>query len=84
MADPSTVVDEALKQLQAVASGAADATAMAALSKRKLVTKGKKAYFTVAKGPSYAPVFAKQEAELTAAMLTSGAWKVSVTSGMSG
>ena len=48
---------------------------VSALSKRKLLTKAKRAFFGVAKGPDYAPAFAKQEAELTIAMLQSGDWK---------
>jgi len=61
---------------QAIAAGEEVAAAdVSALSKRKLLTKAKRAFFGVAKGPDYAPAFAKQEAELTIAMLQSGDWK---------
>ena len=48
---------------------------LTALSKRKLVSKKKSTYFSVAKGPEFAPKFAKLKADFTAEMLATGEWK---------
>jgi len=40
-----------------------------------LVVKKKCTFFSLAKGPSYACEFKKQEAELTSEMMASGAWQ---------
>ncbi|KAL8955222.1 MAG: hypothetical protein Q9183_006740, partial [Haloplaca sp. 2 TL-2023] len=45
------------------------------LRKRKLITMQKVISFEIKKGPAYARDFVKQETDLTAEMLASGAWK---------
>jgi phenylalanyl-tRNA synthetase alpha chain len=77
VAHPDEVKDEVLEQLQMVKSGNHNLNEklLSALAKRKLIAKKKITYFQVNKGPSYAPVFRKQEAELTVAMMKSGDWK---------
>lgn len=76
VADPASVKDTVLEQLEAVKQQKpVDPKEVAALGKRKLVAKKTLAYFTISKGPSFSPVFKKQEAELTWEMLGTGAWK---------
>lgn len=50
---------------------------LADLRKRKLVVQRKGQWFTVHKGPNFSTSTAKPETDLTADMLTSGAWKTS-------
>jgi phenylalanyl-tRNA synthetase alpha chain len=76
IADPASVRDSVYEQLMAVADGQeVSAEDVKALSGRKLVTKKNNAYFAVSKGAAYSTTFAKQEAELTMAMVQSGDWK---------
>lgn len=52
-----------------------DQKVLADLRKRKLVTMQKVITFKISKGPKFAKEFVKEETDLTAEMLASGAWK---------
>ena len=53
----------------------ADEKKIAELKKRKMLATRKLLYFTIEKGPQFALTVQKLETDLTAEMLTSGAWK---------
>lgn len=52
-----------------------DATAYAALKRRKLISLVTRKSYTISRGPSYAPQRTKKAADLTKEMLESGKWK---------
>ena len=72
-----SVKDTVREQLQKIQSTKThpDRTVVADLRKRKLVTLQKQVTFKINKGPNFATEFAKEETDLTADMLASGAWK---------
>ena len=76
-ADPASVKDTVYELLVALGKSAESVSKddLAALAKRKLVSKKKATYFSVHKGPEFRPKFAKLRADLTAEMLASGEWK---------
>ena len=67
-------VREQLQQIQRTKE-CADTKSVADLKKRKLVTLQKVVTFRLAKGPKFSTKFEKEETDLTAEMLASGAWK---------
>lgn len=71
------VEDTVQKQLRTIQSTRTypDKTVVADLRKRKLVTLQKVVTFRISRGPKFATQFVKEEADLTAEMLASGAWK---------
>lgn len=73
----TSIQDKTREQLQAIeASGTfADAKVVAELRKRKLVRLQKVTSFRVGKGGKYALELVREETDLTADMLASGAWK---------
>mmetsp|Transcript_43373 Transcript_43373/g.87740 ORF Transcript_43373/g.87740 Transcript_43373/m.87740 type:complete len:512 (-) Transcript_43373:234-1769(-) len=77
--DPASVQDSVLLQMQGLQKSprgdGLNKKDIDALAKRKLVVKKKCTFFSLAKGPSYACEFKKQEAELTSEMMASGAWQ---------
>ncbi|KAK7470476.1 Phenylalanyl-tRNA synthetase, beta subunit, cytoplasmic [Stygiomarasmius scandens] len=66
-----------LQQIQATGDLKSGDKVLADLRKRKLILQRKGQWFTVQKGPSFSTSIAKPETDLTADMLTSGAWKTS-------
>eukprot|EP00584_Thalassiosira_punctigera_P014733 CAMPEP_0172551472 /NCGR_PEP_ID=MMETSP1067-20121228/39799_1 /TAXON_ID=265564 ORGANISM="Thalassiosira punctigera, Strain Tpunct2005C2" /NCGR_SAMPLE_ID=MMETSP1067 /ASSEMBLY_ACC=CAM_ASM_000444 /LENGTH=512 /DNA_ID=CAMNT_0013339267 /DNA_START=14 /DNA_END=1552 /DNA_ORIENTATION=+ len=52
-----------------------DATAYAALKRRKLISLVTRKFYTISRGPSYAPQRTKKAADLTKEMLETGKWK---------
>ena len=76
-AQVDSIVDATREQLEAIAREKTypDAKILADLRKRKLVASRKVITFAVSKGSKYAAEFVKEETDLTAEMLASGAWK---------
>ncbi|MCJ1337180.1 Phenylalanyl-tRNA synthetase, beta subunit, cytoplasmic [Bachmanniomyces sp. S44760] len=72
-----TIVDTTREQLLKIQSTKShpDGKVLTDLRKRKLVTMQKVISFRVSKGPKFAKEFVKEETDLTADMLASGAWK---------
>ncbi|KAL1991487.1 hypothetical protein VTN49DRAFT_4795 [Thermomyces lanuginosus] len=72
-----SIRDETREQLQAIKDTQThpDSKVIADLKKRKLVTLQKAISFRIRKGPKFAREFVKEETDLTADMLASGAWK---------
>ena len=72
-----TITDTTREQLRSIAAGNAtsDAKLATELKKRKLVEPKKVIHFKVEKGAKYSKSFVRQETDLTADMLASGAWK---------
>ncbi|KAE8233903.1 hypothetical protein CF326_g1061 [Tilletia indica] len=75
----SEIADDTRADLQHVARTgqppAGDAKKVAELKKRTLISQQKLLYFSIAKGPAFALQVEKLETDLTAEMLSSGAWK---------
>ncbi|KAJ5888368.1 Phenylalanine--tRNA ligase alpha subunit [Penicillium taxi] len=76
-ATKDSIVDETRELLLTVqkTKSLADAKALTDLKRRKLVSLSKEITFKITKGPKYAREFVKEETDLTAEMLASGAWK---------
>jgi phenylalanyl-tRNA synthetase alpha chain len=76
-ATTETIHDEVQEQLREVQATKklADGKVVADFRKRKYVVDQKKVAFKIAKGPKFSPEFVKEETDLTAEMLASGAWK---------
>ena len=76
-ANVDSIQDAVREQLQEIqrTKECADTKAVADLRKRKLVVLQKVVTFRLAKGPKFSTEFAKEETDLTAEMLASGAWK---------
>ncbi|CAD6884588.1 unnamed protein product [Tilletia controversa] len=75
----STIVDDTRADLEHVARTGqppvGDAKKVAELKKRTLISQQKLLYFSIAKGPAFALHVEKLETDLTAEMISSGAWK---------
>ena len=76
-AQVDSIVDVTREQLETIARDKMhpDAKVLADLKKRKLVAPRKVITFAVSKGAKFAAEFVKEETDLTAEMLASGAWK---------
>jgi phenylalanyl-tRNA synthetase alpha chain len=72
-----SISDTVSEQLQTIRSTKSypDVKVLAELRKRKLVTLHKVSTYKISKGPKYSNKFVKEETDLTAEMLASGAWK---------
>lgn len=72
-----SIEDTVREQLRAIGSTKSypDPKVVAELRKRKLVTMHKIFTYRISKGPKYSNEFVKEETDLTADMLASGAWK---------
>ncbi|KAL8668910.1 MAG: hypothetical protein Q9168_006477 [Polycauliona sp. 1 TL-2023] len=73
----SSIHDASQEQLQTIQQTKThpDPKVLLDLRKRKLITLQKVITFEIKKGPKFAMEFVKEETDLTADMLTSGAWK---------
>ena len=71
------IQDEVQEQLQHIKSNKAldNPKAVADFKKRKYVVEEKIVTFKISKGPKFSTEFVKEETDLTAEMLASGAWK---------
>jgi phenylalanyl-tRNA synthetase alpha chain len=71
------ITDETAEALRLVQAGSAsvDDKVLADLKKRKFISQKKFLFFAAAKGDKFATTVVKQATDLTAEMLTSGAWK---------
>ncbi|KAF8640129.1 hypothetical protein AX17_001365 [Amanita inopinata Kibby_2008] len=67
-----------LKEISSTSSLKAGEKVLADLRKRKLIAQKKGQWFSVRKGPKFSTSTAKPETDLTADMLSSGAWKTSL------
>ncbi|MCJ1402057.1 Phenylalanyl-tRNA synthetase, beta subunit, cytoplasmic [Xylographa trunciseda] len=76
-ANTDSIVDTTREQLQTIERTKTypDSKVISDLKKRKLLKMQKAITFEVSKGPKYAREFVKEETDLTAEMLASGAWK---------
>ncbi|EAU29724.1 phenylalanyl-tRNA synthetase alpha chain [Aspergillus terreus NIH2624] len=76
-ANTDSIVDETREQLLTVqrTRTLGDQKALQDLKRRKLIAFQKELTYTIRKGPKYAREFVKEETDLTAEMLASGAWK---------
>lgn len=77
-ATPSVEKDPTQEELRVVISGKSDtldAKVLNELKKRRLISKVKKFWFEISKGPQFALSIPKLETELTIEMIQSGAWK---------
>ncbi|KAL8708365.1 MAG: hypothetical protein Q9220_006745 [cf. Caloplaca sp. 1 TL-2023] len=76
-ATTDSIKDASREQLQTIQQTRTypDAKILSDLRKRKLVTMQKVISFEVKKGPKFAAEFVKEETDLTADMLATGAWK---------
>jgi len=72
--EPKDTMREMLKSIQDTQS-VSDAKLLADLKKKKLATVTKVITYTVTKGPKYAKEMPVEHTDLTAEMLTSGAWE---------
>jgi phenylalanyl-tRNA synthetase alpha chain len=72
-----SIQDVTREQLQTIQDSRThpDPKVVADLRKRKLITMQKIITFKISKGPKFAKEFVKEETDLTAEMLASGAWK---------
>ncbi|PQE27176.1 hypothetical protein CJF32_00000141 [Rutstroemia sp. NJR-2017a WRK4] len=77
VASTDSIQDTTREQLQVIKDTRthSDAKVMAELKKRKLVKMQKVISFEISKGPKFALEMVKEETDLTADMLASGAWK---------
>lgn len=77
MAQRVSIRDDTREQLKEVSTSRTHSNPkiIADLRKRKLVTLQKVITFKIMKGPKYAPAMAKEETDLTADMIATGAWK---------
>ncbi|KAL5359359.1 tRNA synthetases class II core domain (F)-domain-containing protein [Aspergillus floccosus] len=76
-ANTDSIVDETREQLLTVqrTRTLGDQKALQDLKRRKLIAFQKELTYSIRKGPKYAREFVKEETDLTAEMLASGAWK---------
>lgn len=75
-ASTDSITDTTREQLQAIkVNKTADAKVLTDLKKRKLVKMTRIIHFKIAKGEKYAMEITREETDLTADMLASGAWK---------
>ncbi|KAL8811626.1 MAG: hypothetical protein Q9223_000131 [Gallowayella weberi] len=76
-ATTETIKDASREQLQTIQQTRThpDPKVLSDLRKRKLVTMQKMISFEIKKGPKFAKEFVKEETDLTADMLATGAWK---------
>lgn len=72
--EPKDATREMLKNIQETQS-VSDAKLLADLKKKKLATVTKVITYTVTKGPKYSKEMPVEHTDLTAEMLTSGAWE---------